>query len=129
MLGTVAVVWGLILATIGDDPATGFTVAVVGWLIRRVPDQESIEGSTCDRPAQRLYMRLDVRDDPDASRPVSGPYTGSEAAETTEATQGTSCRLSRSHTPSNRLRPRSRTGSSRGWVRNGPRIRLRDISI
>ncbi|MCY4371690.1 MAG: hypothetical protein OXF41_20255 [bacterium] len=36
VLGTVAVVWGLILATIGDDPVTGFTVAVVGWLIRRV---------------------------------------------------------------------------------------------
>ena len=35
MLGTAAVVWGLILATIGQDPVTGFTVALVGWLVRR----------------------------------------------------------------------------------------------
>ena len=33
--GTVTIVYGFALATVGGAPAVGFTVAAVGWLIRR----------------------------------------------------------------------------------------------
>ncbi len=34
-LGTLIVVYGLVLASIGANPAAGFTFAFVGWVIRR----------------------------------------------------------------------------------------------
>ena len=34
-LGTLIVVYGLVLASIGASPAAGFTFAFVGWVIRR----------------------------------------------------------------------------------------------
>ena len=35
IFGTLTIVYGFVLATVGDAPAVGFTVAAVGWLIRR----------------------------------------------------------------------------------------------
>ncbi|MDE0171482.1 MAG: hypothetical protein OXS29_18550 [bacterium] len=33
--GTVTIIYGFVLATVGGAPAIGFAVAAVGWLIRR----------------------------------------------------------------------------------------------
>jgi len=34
-LGTLIVAYGLVLASIGANPAAGFSIAFVGWVIRR----------------------------------------------------------------------------------------------
>ncbi len=35
IFGTLTMIYGLALAVVGGAPAVGFTVAAVGWLIRR----------------------------------------------------------------------------------------------
>ena len=40
LVGALAIVYGLGLATVGKDPATGLVVVLVGWLIRRATRPE-----------------------------------------------------------------------------------------